>query len=143
MSGPSSELEPPHPVPQGSVSAPRNQRRWDHTRLRVRGWGGPNSYDWRKSLALCLWSKLLTTGMHLGVRHGGKTFIGPLFISALWPSLCRSTVNIWRMCSTEYKLLKLDEGKRTIPCLASSVRTSGCSYTYIQYIEVDELACIK
>jgi hypothetical protein len=25
-----------------------------HTRLRVRGWGSPNSDDWRKSLALCL-----------------------------------------------------------------------------------------
>ncbi len=24
------------------------------TRLRVRGWGSPNSDDWRKSLALCL-----------------------------------------------------------------------------------------
>jgi hypothetical protein len=25
-----------------------------HTRLRARGWGSPNSDDWRKSLALCL-----------------------------------------------------------------------------------------
>ncbi len=25
-----------------------------HTRLRLNGWGSPNSYDWRKSLALCL-----------------------------------------------------------------------------------------
>ncbi len=25
-----------------------------HTRLRVRGWGSPNSDDWRKSLELCL-----------------------------------------------------------------------------------------
>jgi hypothetical protein len=25
-----------------------------HTRLRVRGWGSPNSDDWGKSLALCL-----------------------------------------------------------------------------------------
>jgi hypothetical protein len=25
-----------------------------HTCLRVRGWGSPNSDDWRKSLALCL-----------------------------------------------------------------------------------------
>jgi hypothetical protein len=25
-----------------------------HTRLRVRGWGSPNSDDLRKSLALCL-----------------------------------------------------------------------------------------
>ncbi len=27
--------------------------RTGHTRLRVRGWGSPNSDDWRKSLALC------------------------------------------------------------------------------------------
>ncbi len=26
----------------------------EHTRLRVRGWGSPNSDDWRKGLALCL-----------------------------------------------------------------------------------------
>jgi hypothetical protein len=25
-----------------------------HTRLQVRGWGSPNSDDWRKSLTLCL-----------------------------------------------------------------------------------------
>ncbi len=29
-----------------------------HTRLRVRGWGSPNSDDWRKSWALCLYSVL-------------------------------------------------------------------------------------
>ncbi len=31
-----------------------NQRGGTHTRLRARGWGSPNSDDWRKSLALCL-----------------------------------------------------------------------------------------
>jgi hypothetical protein len=36
---------PPHPHPLASVS-PRNQG--------VRGWGSPNSDDWRKSLALFL-----------------------------------------------------------------------------------------
>jgi hypothetical protein len=29
-------------------------KRGGHTRLRVRGWGSPNSDDWRKGLALCL-----------------------------------------------------------------------------------------
>ncbi len=33
---------------------------WGHTRLRVRGSGGPNSDDWRKSLALCLLCDLFT-----------------------------------------------------------------------------------
>jgi hypothetical protein len=37
-------LSPLPPVPGGGV----------HTRLRVRGWGRPNSDDWRKCLALCL-----------------------------------------------------------------------------------------
>jgi hypothetical protein len=35
---------------------PKNQRRVEHTRLRVSGWGSPNSDDWRKSLSLCLLS---------------------------------------------------------------------------------------
>ena len=44
----------PHPpLPQTSVS-PRNQWGGGHTRLRVMGWGSPNSDYWRKSLALCV-----------------------------------------------------------------------------------------
>jgi hypothetical protein len=38
----------------GDVPSPRNQRGGGvHTRLRVRGWGSPNSDDWRESLVLC------------------------------------------------------------------------------------------
>ncbi len=33
---------------------PLGSGREGHTRLRVSGWGSPNSDDWRKSLALCL-----------------------------------------------------------------------------------------
>jgi hypothetical protein len=33
---------------------PKSRGRGGHTRLRVRGWGSPNSDDWRKSSALCL-----------------------------------------------------------------------------------------
>jgi hypothetical protein len=33
-----SECAPPHQKPKGG-----------HTRLRVRGWGSPNSDDWRKA----------------------------------------------------------------------------------------------
>ncbi len=36
------------------VSPFRNQRGRGHTRLRVRGWKGSNSDDWRKSLVHCL-----------------------------------------------------------------------------------------
>jgi hypothetical protein len=37
-----------------SVPLPADSRGGWHTRLQVRGWGSPNSNDWRKSLALCL-----------------------------------------------------------------------------------------
>jgi hypothetical protein len=53
VSVPSSELAPPSPLPQASVSLPRNQRGWKNARLQVKGWGSPNSDDWRKNLALC------------------------------------------------------------------------------------------
>jgi hypothetical protein len=41
------------PLPQASVPSSETKGR-GLTRLRVRGWGRPNSDDWRKSLALCL-----------------------------------------------------------------------------------------
>jgi hypothetical protein len=44
----------PPPLSLASVPLPPEPRGGGHTRLRVRGWGSPNSYDWRKSLALCL-----------------------------------------------------------------------------------------
>jgi hypothetical protein len=49
----------PHPLPRQQVSLPLNQRGVGQTRLGVRGWGSPNSDDWRKSLALCLLCALL------------------------------------------------------------------------------------
>jgi hypothetical protein len=48
--GPSSELGLFHPLSRQRAS-PRNHG--GHIRVRVRGWGSPNSNDWRKSLALC------------------------------------------------------------------------------------------
>ncbi len=43
----------PHPLSCKRVCPPPNQR-GGHTHLQVRGWGSPDSDDWRKSLALCL-----------------------------------------------------------------------------------------
>ncbi len=43
----------PTPLSRASVPLPPEPR-GGHTRLRVRGWGSPNSDDWRKSLSLCL-----------------------------------------------------------------------------------------
>jgi hypothetical protein len=52
---PSSELELSQPLSRQRVCpSPQNRGGGGHTRLRVRGWGSPNSDDWRKSLALCL-----------------------------------------------------------------------------------------
>jgi hypothetical protein len=52
---PSSELGLSHPLSRQRVGpSPRYQRGGGHTRLRVRGWGSPNSEDLRTSLALFL-----------------------------------------------------------------------------------------
>ncbi len=66
--------------------------------------------------------------MHFGVIDTEEKLLFDQFSIREKSLLCGlvsacSTVNIWRMCSTEYKLLKLDEGKRTIHCLASSFST--------------------
>jgi hypothetical protein len=50
---PSSKLGLSQPLSRQRV-CPSPQNRGGHTRLRVRGWGSPNSGDRRKSLALCL-----------------------------------------------------------------------------------------
>jgi hypothetical protein len=43
----------PPPLWPASMPLP-TEPKGGHTRLRARGWGSPNSDDWRKSLALCL-----------------------------------------------------------------------------------------
>jgi hypothetical protein len=49
----------PTPLSPASVPLPPELKGVvGHTRLRVRGWGSPNSDDWRKGLALCLLSAL-------------------------------------------------------------------------------------
>ncbi len=52
---PSSELGLPQPLSRKRVCAPPGPKGGrGHTRLRLKGWGSPNSDDWRKRLALCL-----------------------------------------------------------------------------------------
>jgi hypothetical protein len=51
---PSSQLGLSHPLSRQRVCPSPRYQGGGHTRLRVRGWGSPNSDDWRKSLALCL-----------------------------------------------------------------------------------------
>ncbi len=51
---PSSELELSQPLFRQRVCPSPQNRGGGDTRLMARGWGSPNSDDWRKSLALCL-----------------------------------------------------------------------------------------
>ncbi len=44
-----------------------------NTRLRLRGWGSPNSEDWRKSLALCLDSVSLPYLSEMGMSARSST----------------------------------------------------------------------
>ncbi len=44
----------PNPSPASKCALPPTKRWGGHTRRRLKGWGSPNSDDWRKSLALCL-----------------------------------------------------------------------------------------
>ncbi len=57
---------PQPPLPQAVVPPPPLNQRGGHTRLRVRGGGGPNSDAWRKSLTLRLYSVL---GMFDKIRN--------------------------------------------------------------------------
>ncbi len=55
----------PNPSPASECALPQVQRvGGGHTRLRLRGWGSPNSDDWRISLALYLLCTLTDTQPH-------------------------------------------------------------------------------
>jgi hypothetical protein len=54
VSVPSLELRTPHPLSRRRVCFPPEPKGRVHTCLRVRGWGSPNSDDWRESFVLCL-----------------------------------------------------------------------------------------
>ncbi len=56
---PSSELGLSQPLSRQRVFPSPQNRGEGHTRQGVRGWGSPNSEDWRKSLALCLLCDIL------------------------------------------------------------------------------------
>ncbi len=73
----------PNPLSPTSVHLPTEPGGRGHTRRGVRGWGSPNSDDWRKSLALCLLcadnTVLLCRGfvIHgpLAAHFGGKFYL--------------------------------------------------------------------
>ncbi len=51
---PSRNWDSSTPSSVSDCAPPPGSKGGGHTRLRVRGWGSPNSDDWRKSSALCL-----------------------------------------------------------------------------------------
>jgi hypothetical protein len=67
----------PPPLSQASMSPPRNQRRGGHTRLRVRGWGSPNSDDY--SVETTLGPALLQS------KFGREHFLPVCLQRILWP----------------------------------------------------------
>jgi len=70
---PSSELDSPTPSLITECAPPHAAKGGGHIRLRVRGWGSPNSHDWRKSLALCqlcaYYEKVLTKSLLVQITH--------------------------------------------------------------------------
>jgi hypothetical protein len=52
----------PYPESECVLPPPSTKGRGKHTRQRVRarGWGSPNSDDWRESLVLCLFCGMTT-----------------------------------------------------------------------------------
>jgi hypothetical protein len=95
---PSSEMGLSLPLsPQQVCPSPQN-RRERHTRLRVRGWGSPNSDERRKSLALCL-------------LCGGK--LRQKFCCSLFPNFPASVANFQPLLKKNLALVNL-----TFCCIA-------------------------
>jgi hypothetical protein len=65
VSVPSSDLGPPTPSPLVSVSPPLDQKGEEQYSLAGEGVGGPNSDDWKESLALCIvYTESVTINVH-------------------------------------------------------------------------------
>jgi hypothetical protein len=83
---------PPPPLLQFvCIPPPLNQRRGEHTRLRVRWWGSLNSDDWRKSLALCI----LLVNLWLRSQHAA---VGDIYCD----TITVNTVPKQTVCSSIY-----------------------------------------
>jgi hypothetical protein len=76
---------------------PRRTKGGGHTRLRLRGWGSPNSDDWRKSLALCLLCDLLLlTKLQCTLQLRAPVhllyFISTLYVLCGWHAQTREAI---------------------------------------------------
>ncbi len=69
-----------------------------HTRLRVRGWGRPNSGDWRKSLALCI-----LCGLHDSLNRQCIH----LDWDVLWQLICRIKAQSTYECRVQSSVWRL------------------------------------
>ncbi len=75
---------PPTPPPLGSVPLPPRTKGWalgGQTRLRLRGWGSPNSEDWKKKLSRN------TEGFEWKRKDRSE-------ISPLWMPICHAVLSI-------------------------------------------------
>jgi hypothetical protein len=67
-----------------------------HTHLRVRGWGSPNSDDWRKGLALCLLC---------GFKYGRESYRTPYsIVISLLCSLLYGVLYIYSYVHSYYRI---------------------------------------
>jgi hypothetical protein len=91
------QIGPSHPLSRKRGCPPWTKE--GYTRLRVRGWGGPNSDDWRKSLVLCLLCvlsilcRVLTAHLFYHKKWSKMTEIFPFWILTKWGFLQYKTIN--------------------------------------------------
>ncbi len=92
---------PSHPLSYQRVcTSPRNQRVGGEAHSpAVRGWGSPNSDDWRKSLALCLLCGMKSANVS---RFGVNL---PYFLSLLGPTWVLLGKKAYTKCSDKKKKL--------------------------------------
>jgi len=95
----------PTPLAAGECSLPPDQRVGGHTSLRLKGWGSPNSDDWRKSLALCLLCAIPTPAYFAEPEISAHR---KLTIYAEKLNICNNCIlgEFIKHCRTKYYLVK-------------------------------------
>ncbi len=74
--------------------------RGGHSRLRVRGWGSPNSDDWRKSFALCLLcARVALQGGEYFLKQYWRSFFYVKNVSVCLPTINKTKANFIVFCS--------------------------------------------
>jgi hypothetical protein len=129
VSVPSSELAPPSPLPQGSVSHPLEPKGGgggQHS-LAGEGVGGAYSNDWRESLALCL---LYVSHVPLNIGHIPCTDLLSRGGSSLFERLERKPDTLSTLCfpcTTEHRPNTM-YGFTVTVCVRHNRKTYFCDY---------------